>query len=410
MRRLMALAAVLLTIISCSRQKAHLLIEQRIHNIENGLVEFKTPMSLFQADSTGNKHFMTLSERMEHYNVPGVSIAVINQFVLEWEKAYGVLKAGSDNPVTAHSYFQAASTSKLIAAAIILHYVEKGILNLDEGVSKYLKSWSIPKNEFTQQQKVTLRLLLTHQAGLPATNFPQQENAGNPTLVQVLKGELPAMNKPAVVEYTPGTKWQYSNLGFVVIQQILEDVMSMPYSQIAQKTIFEPLGMKNSTFLYPLKQELQATEAMPHDEAGIVCEPVMPPTALAHGGLMTTPSDLAIFTAELMRAYKGLSNRLLSKETVHQMFSKELDLDPKMFGMPLSEGLGVILYGEGENFAFAHPGSNFPGTNCWLIGYPETGKGVVIMTNGAQGEILAMEIISAFNREYSKPIDNEIQP
>ncbi|MGB8952560.1 MAG: serine hydrolase domain-containing protein [Candidatus Aminicenantales bacterium] len=405
MRPLIALITVFLTLISCSQPKANLLIEQRIHNIENSLVEFSTLMSLFQVDRTKNEDFMTLSDRMEYYNVPGVSIAVINEFALEWAKPYGVLKADSDQPVTTDTFFQAASTSKLVTAAIVLHYCEKGIFNLDEDVNNYLKSWNIPENEWTRRQKVTLRLLLTHQAGLPTTNFPQQENAGDPTLVQVLKGELPAMNKPAIVEYTPGTKWQYSNLGCVVIQQILEDVIGKTYSQIAQETVFEPLGVKNSTFLYPLKKELQAKEAMPHDAERRIGEPALPPTALAHGGLMTTPSDLAIFTVELMRAYKGLSNRLLSKEMTHQMFRKELDLDPSMFGVPLSEGLGMILFGEGEDLVFAHPGSNFPGMNCWLVGYPETGRGAVIMTNGAKGEILAMEIISAINREYSQPID-----
>jgi len=105
-----------------------------------------------------------------------------------------------------------------------------------------------------------------------------------------------------------------------------------------------------------------------------------------------------------MRAYNGLSSRLLSKEMARQMFNKELDLDPRMFGVPLSEGLGVLLYGEGENLVFAHPGSNYPGMNCWLLGYPETGRGTVIMTNGEKGEILAMEIISAINREYNMAI------
>jgi len=355
MHKLISLITAFLTIIACSQQKTKL-IDQRIHNIENGLVEFTSPMSLFQADSVNAGDLKTLAERMEYYNVPGVSIAVINDFALEWARAYGVLKAGSDRPVTTGSYFQAASTSKLVAAAIVLHHVEKGILNLDEDVNNYLKSWNLPENDFTQQQKVTLRLLLTHQAGLPATNFPQQENAGDPDLVQVLKGELPALNKPAIVEYIPGTKWQYSNLGFVVIQQILEDVTGKPFSQIAQEIVFEPLGMKSSTFLYPLKQELQAKEAMPHDADGIAGEPALPPTALAQGGLMTTPSDLAIFAIELMRAYKGLSNRFLSKEIARQMFRKELDLDPRMFGVPLSQGLGAMLYGEDENLIFAHPG------------------------------------------------------
>jgi hypothetical protein len=118
---------------------------------------------------------------------------------------------------------------------------------------------------------------------------------------------------------------------------------------------------------------------------------------------MTTPSDLAVFTAELMRACQGLSSRLLSGEMMRQMLRKELDLDPQMFGLPLGEGLGVLLYGADENLVFAHPGSNLPGTNCWLLGSPSVGKGAVVMTNGALGEVLAMEIISAIIREYAWP-------
>lgn len=404
MRKLIILITVLLTIISCSQQETKSLIEQRIQNIENSLVEFTPQTDMFQVDSTRIKNLKRLSERMAHYKVPGVSIALINGFKLEWAKPYGIIKAGGDKPVTTGTYFQAASTSKLLTAAIALHFVEKGILNLDEDVNKYLKSWKIPENDFTRKQEVTLRLLLTHQAGLPSTNFLQKENEGDPTLVQVLKGESPAMNKPAVVEYVPGTKWQYSNIGFVVIQQVLEDISSKPFTRIAQETVFEPLGMTNSTFKYPLNPELQVNEAVPHDAEGIAREPAMPPTALAQGGLMTTPSDLARFAIELMRAYKGLSNRLLSQKMARKMFHKELDLDPRIFGVPIGEGLGVFLRGKDENFVFAHPGSNFPGMNCWLLGYPETGRGAVIMTNGAKGEILALEIISAITMEYNKPI------
>ena len=246
-------------------------------------------------------------------------------------------------------------------------------------------------------------MLLTHQAGLPATNFPQKENAGDPTLVQVLDGETPAMNKPAIVEYVPGTTWQYANVGFVVIQQILQDRTNKPYSRLAYEIVFEPLGMENSTFEYPLKLERRPMEATPHDADGIAREPVLTPTALAHGVLVTAPSDLALFTIELMRAYQGLSDRLLSKEMTRQMINKELDLDPQMFGVPLGEGLGVMLYGTDENLIFLHPGSNFPGMNCWLLGNPRVGKGAVVMTNGAMGEVLAMEIISAIIREYEWP-------
>ena len=87
------------------------------------------------------------------------------------------------------------------------------------------------------------------------------------------------MNKPAVVEYVPGTKWQYSNIGYVVIQQILEDALGKPFSQIARESVFEPLGMKNSTFTYPLDQNVQANEAWPHDAEGTLRKPEMVRTA-----------------------------------------------------------------------------------------------------------------------------------
>jgi CubicO group peptidase (beta-lactamase class C family) len=379
------------------------MVNERIRHIESGLVEFTTPMDMFEPHGTEKKDRRTLLERMAHYRVPGVSIAVICEYGLEWAKAYGIHQVGSDRVVTTETFFQAASTSKLVTAALVLRLVEQGILDLDQDVNKYLRSWKVQESEFTAEQKVTLRLLLTHQSGLPTTNFDQEPDAGDPTLVQVLNGEPPAMNRPAVVEYTPGTMWQYSNVGFAVIQQILEATTDKPFSRLAQEILFEPLGMKYSTFAYPLRQELRSREAMPHDADGIAREPAMCPTALAHGGLMTTPSDLALFTCELMRAYQGLSSRLLSKQMMRQMLRKELDLDPQMFGLPLGLGLGVLLYGRDENLVFAHPGSNLPGMNCWLLGNPSVGKGAVVMTNGAMGEVLAMEIISAIIREYGWP-------
>jgi len=194
-------------------------------------------------------------------------------------------------------------------------------------------------------------------------------------------------------------------MGYVVIQMALEDALGKPFPKIAQETVFRPLKMRSSTLTYPLRAELKAKEAVPHDAEGIAHEPYMLPTALAHGGLMTTPSDLARFTVELMRAYQGQSDRILSPEMVRRMFHPELDLDPNILGVPLSDGLGVFIYGKDQNFLFLHPGSNFPGATCWLIGSPESGKGAVVMTNGAMGELLSMEIITAIRNEYSWPGD-----
>jgi CubicO group peptidase (beta-lactamase class C family) len=402
LQKLIATIAVLLAIVSCSQQIDKSSIEQRIYRIENGLIGFKSPSGMLQPDSAQLANLKILTERMEHYKTPGVSIAVINDNQIEWTKSYGTIDVNTGVPVTNETIFEAASTSKFLTAVLALHFVEQGVIDLNINVNNYLKSWQVPENKFTQKEKVTLDRLLTHKAGLPTTNFDYVENAGYPTLLDVLDGESPALNSPAIPELVPGSEWQYSNVGYDVIQLLIEDVTGKLFQQTSEEIIFEPLGMNNSTFEYPLDSEKKKREAMPHDGEDISRKPSMHLTALAHGGLTTTPTDLAKFTCEIMLSYQGKSEKIISQEMTRRLFNKEFDLDPRMFGIPASEGLGVLLIGEGNDLLFAHPGSNLPGLNCWLIGWPERGTSMVIMTNGAQGEVQAMEIISAFNNEYNK--------
>ncbi|MDH4270491.1 MAG: beta-lactamase family protein [Candidatus Aminicenantes bacterium] len=375
-------------------------LARRIQNVENALVEFNPGAP--PADPASQKAW-SIQERMAALMIPGVSIAAIDGSKIDWAKSYGIVKAESPAPVKTDSLFEAASTTKFIVAAIALRFVEEGRLDLDTDVNSYLKSWQVPENEFTKDEKVTLRLLLTHQSGFPMTNMNYDDSDGTPTIVQVLKGELPAQNKPAVPEFVPGSKWQYSNVGYVAVQLLLEDVASQPLAQIAREVVFEPLGMTSSTFVYPLSKDLQAKEAIPHDAEGKAGEPAMHPTALAQGGLMTTPSDLARFTIELMQAYQGRSAKILSQEMAKQMFQPAVAMDPQILGPGLSDGLGVFIRGSGPGFAFLHPGDNYPGSSCWLVGVPDTGQGAVIMTNGAKGNLLAMEIMAALAKEYGWP-------
>ena len=87
-------------------------------------------------------------------------------------KAYGVVGAGSNRPVTTRTLFQAGSISKPVAATAALHLVEQGKLSLDEDVNQKLKTWKVPENEFTKTEKVTLRRLMSHSAGLTVHGFP----------------------------------------------------------------------------------------------------------------------------------------------------------------------------------------------------------------------------------------------
>jgi len=357
---------------------------------------------MFQPDSTQLANPKTLAERMTQYKTPGVSIAVISENQIEWTKAYGTMDAKTGKPVTDETIFEAASTSKFITAVLVLHLVEKGLIDLDTDVNSYLKSWQVPENEYTKTEKVTLRRLLSHQAGLPTTNYSHDDSGEYPSLLDVLGGQPPALNTEASPGLVPGAQWQYSNIGYNVIELLIEDVTGESFAQLAEKTIFKPLEMNSSTFVYPLDPEARNLEAMPHDGKGNSLEPIMHLTALAHGGLMTTPTDLAKFTVEIMNSFHGRSEKIISRNMARQLMSSQVDLDPGIFGMPVAEGLGVFLMNEGEDLAFLHPGSNLPGLNCWLIGWPAHGTAAVVMTNGAMGEVLAMEIITAVNRSYNR--------
>ena len=134
-------------------------LEERIERVENGL----TPAVVIEGRAPEK---WNLVDRMAHYKVPGVSVAVINDHQIEWAKGYGVLEAGKAAPVTPETRFQAASISKPVSALGALSLVECGLLPLDQDVNAKLVSWRVPDNTFTQEKKVTLRRLLSHMAGL----------------------------------------------------------------------------------------------------------------------------------------------------------------------------------------------------------------------------------------------------
>jgi CubicO group peptidase (beta-lactamase class C family) len=208
---------------------------------------------------------------MQHYRVPGVSIAVINEFQIEWIKGYGVLEAGSSEPVTPETLFQTASLAKPIVAVAALHHVERGTLELDHDVNQSLVSWRIPENKFTAKGEVTLRRLLSHNAGVTVEGFRGYALGEDvPDHRQILDGEWPANSPPIRVDIVPGTQHRYSGGGYMIVQQLLEDVVDEPFQDIMHNTVLEPWGMTASTFESPLPENLWEIAASGHRADGSV--------------------------------------------------------------------------------------------------------------------------------------------
>jgi CubicO group peptidase (beta-lactamase class C family) len=326
---------------------------------------------------------------MAFYNVPGVSIAMINNGKLEWARGYGVLEAGGARPVTAETRFQAASISKPVAAMAALALVEQGKLSLDEDVNLKLTSWHLPDNEFTTSQQVTVRRLLSHSAGLTIHGFPgYAANQAVPTLKQILDGQMPPANTgPIRVDMVPGKQLRYSGGGYTLLQQLMMDVTGRPFPELLQEVVLGRIGMSHSTFTQPLPKELEVAAATAHRQNG---EPIKGRwhtyPEMAAAGLWTTPSDLALFAIDLLESAQNKPNKVLSPEMSRQMLTKQAG----------SYGLGVSL---GDK-VFSHGGSN-EGFTCILVVHIDTAQGAVIMTNSDNGPPLFNEILRAISHEYN---------
>jgi len=173
---------------------------------------------------------MTVADRMKHYHVPGVSVAFIDRGQISWTRTYGFADVATKTPVTRETLFQAASISKPLSALAMLRLVEDGKLNLDEDVNVKLRAWKVPENEFTKEQKVTLRRIVSHSAGLTVHGFPGYASEETvPSIIQILNGEKPANTAPIRGDTVPGTLWRYSGGGHVVMQLLLTEVTGKPF-------------------------------------------------------------------------------------------------------------------------------------------------------------------------------------
>ncbi|GAB3569590.1 hypothetical protein GCM10027578_24280 [Spirosoma luteolum] len=360
-------------------------VTQRIRQVETGL------MPAVQLAGQPDQHY-ALADRMRHFRVPAVSIALVNNGQVEWARAYGFLSSDSTRPANAQTLFQAASISKPISAMGALKLVEQGKLHLDTAINRYLTSWQVPSSPFTAARPITLRGLLSHSAGLTVHGFSgYQAGRPVPTLVQILTGQPPA-NSPAVVSDTmPGLRWSYSGGGYVLLQQALEDVTGQPLATFMQQTVLAPLGMTHSTFEQPLPTSLTANAAIGHFANG---RPIAgnwrthPEQAAA--GLWTTPSDLARYLIEVQQAYNNRSNRVLSSATTRTMMTPQVG----------DQGLGPGL--DTTQGAFGHSGGNV-GYRCLLYAFTPSGQGAVVMTNSDAGMDLVNEIFRSIAHTYHWP-------
>jgi uncharacterized protein YbbC (DUF1343 family)/CubicO group peptidase (beta-lactamase class C family) len=325
-----------------------------------------------------------LKDAIASGNAPGAVLLVAHNGLVAYRKAYGTRTVGANaEPMTADTIFDLASLTKVIATTTCVMRLEQlGQIKLNDPVAKY-----IPDFAQNGKEDVTIRMLLTHYSGLPADLDLKQPWNG------VDEGYARA-NASKLVN-PPGSTFLYSDVGFVVLGELVQKVSGMPLDQYAQQNVFGPLGMASTRFNPPPTWVPRIAPTQRDEHTGQVLRgTVHDPTARQMGGvagdagLFSNADDVAKFAQAILNGGAPILNSLI----VEKMTTPQQPANmPNVRGLgwdidsPYSSNRGELL----PVGSFGHTG--FTGTSLWID--PTTDTYVILLTNATMlkdGNVIAL--------------------
>ena len=317
-----------------------------------------------------------LRVQMSKKHIPGVSIAVVRQGKVLLTKSYGMANMELNAPATDQSVYAIGSVSKQFIASGILLLAQDGKLQLDDEIHTYYpqapKTW----------QGITLRHLLSHTSGIvrEAPAFDPDKLQPDSILIQS------AFSLP--LEFPIGTKWQYCNVGYFTLADIIRKVSGQSWATFMKQRIFAPVGMAAT-------RTTTLTEVIPNRADGYEWEETHFHRAQAYralrpsGAFLSTVQDLAKWDAALY------TTKILTEKSRAQMWTPTTLKD----GSTYAYGLGWRVDSL-QGYRRVHHGGSLPGFRSEYARFPEAGLSVIVLTNGdsAQPETIAQEIATLYLR------------
>lgn len=312
-----------------------------------------------------------IPEWMAAENVPGLSVAVIEDGRLAWAGSFGCRDRATGAPVTADTVFQAASLSKPIFAYAVLKWCAAGALDLNTPLGAYLPAPYLENDERIGQ--ITARHVLSHTPGLPNWR-PKDE--------------------PLHIHFTPGERFAYSGEGYVYLQHVVEHLSGQRLDAWMHDRLFEPMGMCHSSYVWT--EAYEDTAARGHDPEGTPHDTWKMVEPNAAYSLHTTPSEYARLVALLLDP-PDHSACLTPAEIAHMLtprvpvndagFDAARPLADLHFNPHVSWGLGWGLQRTALGEGFWHWGDNNT-FQAFVAGYPAQRSALVCMANGQKGSAL----------------------
>lgn len=319
----------------------------------------------------------------------GVTAGVLKDDKIIWQNGFGYLDVEKKIKADSNMVHRLASITKPMTATSILQLVEKGILDLDVPIQKYLPDYPVKK-----EGDITIRMLLNHTSGTPAYRYFSGEN--RPTKNYSTLVEATNKFKNRRLKHKPGTKYFYTSYGYTILGAIIEEVTGMSYQAYMQENIWTPCGMTNTSTEEFAKTYKNKSRLYKKTKRGFKYDKV---TDLSikypAGGVQSTAGDMLRFAKAM------LNNKLIKKETKKSAF--QIPAFEK--GTEMEYGLGWITYTfeekDGLGFMFYHDGHQ-SGTSTVLYILPEKRLAVVALANSSKSNSEVQSLARELRALYSK--------
>jgi CubicO group peptidase (beta-lactamase class C family) len=327
------------------------------------LIASNTGVSLAQSGPSLESRVDSIAAQvLQSSGVPSASVAVVEHGKLVLAKAYGSAKLEPRTPATASMRYGVGSISKQFTAAAMLLLQQEGKLRIDDPVGKYVPG-------LMRGNEVTIRQILSHTSGYQ--DFWPQDYLMEPMKQDATAQSIMDRWAKQPLDFEPGTRWQYSNTGFVLAGMIVEKVSGMPFFQFVQTRLLNPLGLTSAR---DFDSSPRAVDATGYIRYGLG---PLHPAPDAGKGWMYGAGMLAMTASDLAKWDISLINRsLLSPASYAEMF-RETTLRN---GASSNYGLGVFTQMSGGHFLVEHNGevSGFTAEN---FVFPEDSAAIVVLTN-----------------------------
>ncbi len=317
-------------------------------------------------------------EWLEESGEPALAVALVEDCRVVRTAVWGLADRSTARPVEPGTVFNVGSISKTLTAWGVMRLAETGAIDLDAPVERYLERWS-PEGDGFDADEVTVRRLLSHTAGI---NVPSVSGVDPdeplPSLLDELEHGRPELGiEPVRIASEPGSAFDYSGGGYLILQALIEDVTDRPFADWMAAEVLRPLGMTGSSF--GMDSGLEERAATPYAVDGSTHALRRFP-GLAAAGLWSTIDDMASFlTAHCASPDGGVGGGgVISPETLASMWSPVAPADRYGLGYQVHPPLG-------DHPVVAHSGSNF-GWKADFIVFPGLGLGIAALTNVDEGK------------------------